>query len=135
MSDSKFFSGPPSNKATASTLAAAVSTLFWTIAAHTFWKTMSTDDLTLYITTSTVLVTAIIGFAVPESAAFTDHNARRLAAPSAAPSGAPASPATPASQPAIAVLEARVQGLQDRQNLIETHLGITPPLAIPTPGK
>lgn len=41
MSNSKVFSGPPSNKATAATIAAATATLFWTIAAHTFWKHMS----------------------------------------------------------------------------------------------
>ena len=79
MPGSKLFSGPPSNKATASTLAAAVTTLFWTIAAHTFWKSMSTEDLTLYITTSTVILTAVIGFLVPESAAYTAHNSARLA--------------------------------------------------------
>jgi hypothetical protein len=77
MSDLKTFSGPPSNKVTAATLAAAVATLFWTIAAHTFWKSMSIDDLTVYITTSTVLITALISFFVPESEAFTIHSHRR----------------------------------------------------------
>ena len=77
MSDLKTFSGPVSNKVTAAGLAAAVCTLFWTIAAHTFWKTMSVDDLTVYITTSTVLLTAIIGFFVPESGAYTQHANRR----------------------------------------------------------
>lgn len=71
MSNSKVFSGPPSNKATAATIAAATATLFWTIAAHTFWKHMSSSDMTLYITTSTVFLTAIISFRVPESAAYT----------------------------------------------------------------
>jgi hypothetical protein len=41
---------------------------------------MSTEDLTLYITTSTVILTAVIGFLVPESAAYTAHNSARLAA-------------------------------------------------------
>src|SRR5215468_7526670 len=79
MPGSKLFSGPPSNKATASTIAAAATTLFWTIAAHTFWKSMSIADMTLYITTSTVILTAIVGFLIPESAAYTQHNSQRLA--------------------------------------------------------
>jgi hypothetical protein len=84
MAGSKLFSGPPSNKATASTLAAAAATLFWTIAAHTFWKSMNVADLTLYISTSTVLLTAIVGFVVPESAAYTDHSKKRLVTQAAA---------------------------------------------------
>src|SRR5215472_9960264 len=79
MPSSGLFSGPPSNKATASTFAVAIGTLFWTIAAHTFWKAMSTADMTLYITTSTVILTAIVGFLIPESAAYTQHNSQRLA--------------------------------------------------------
>lgn len=69
---------PKYSAATAATIATAVATLFWTIAAHTFWKHMNTADMTLYITTSTVLLTAIISFRVPESAAFTAHSKQRL---------------------------------------------------------
>ena len=130
MSGSKFFSGPPSNKATASTVAAAVATLFWTIAAHTFWKTMSTADLSLYIATSTVIVTAVIGFAVPESAAFTVHNANRLVAQGSTASG---SVAAPVAAPSVATLEAKIQGIQDVQNAMAAHLGFTATPAITTP--
>jgi hypothetical protein len=79
MSKPRFFSGPPANKATAATLATLVATLFWTIAAHTFWKTMHIPDMTLYIATSTIFLTAIVGFVIPESGAYTEHNQRRLA--------------------------------------------------------
>ena len=149
MASSSVFSGPPSNKATASTLAAAVATLFWTIAAHTFWKSMSTEDLTLYITTSTVILTAVIGFLIPESAAYTAHNSARLAtratamgstttpatAIPAAPTPAITTPATsaPAIESAIATLEARVQGIQELQTMMATRLGVTQVHAINTP--
>jgi hypothetical protein len=79
MSKPRFFSGPPSNKVAAATLATAVATLFWTIAAHTFWKTMTISDMTLYIATSTVFLTAIVGFVIPESGAYTEYNQQRLA--------------------------------------------------------
>ncbi|HEY6315372.1 MAG TPA: hypothetical protein VIY52_31835 [Streptosporangiaceae bacterium] len=39
---------------------------------------MSNADLTLYIATSTTILTAVIGFLVPESAAYTAHNQQRL---------------------------------------------------------
>src|SRR5215831_14447491 len=149
MSGSKLFSGPPSNKATASTVAAAITTLFWTIAAHTFWKSMSTDDLTLYITTSTVILTAVIGFLIPESAAYTEHNTARLAARAAAlrstPSPAAPAPAapipatttpaatTPAIESAMAALEARIQGIQELQAVMAARLGVTQVPAIHTP--
>jgi hypothetical protein len=132
MSGSKFFSGPPSNKATASTLAAAVATLFWTIAAHTFWKTMSTADMTLYITTSTVLLTAITGFVIPESAAFTDHNKQRLDA-RAATQGLVAP--TSAIGPANAALETQLQAMQELQTEMAARLGIAQAPAIPVPNQ
>ena len=79
MSKPRFFSGPPANKATAAALAAAVVTMFWTIAAHTFWKTMNIADMTLYIATSTVFLTAIVAFAIPESGAYSEYNTQRIA--------------------------------------------------------
>jgi hypothetical protein len=124
MSGSKLFSGPPSNKATAATLAAAAATMFWTIAAHTFWKNMSTADMTLYITTTTVLLTAIIGFAIPESAAYTDHNTQRLAAQSAAQANVTAASA-------IETLETKIQAIQELQGMMATRLGVTSMSAIP----
>jgi hypothetical protein len=159
MSSSGFFSGPPSNKATASTIAAAVATLFWTIAAHTFWKTMNTADLTLYVTTSTVILTAIVGFLVPESTAFTEHNKQRLAirataqgspATNSPAQGSPAtnapaqgSPATnspaqgsPAISPSTAsangAVEAQLQKMQELQGAIAVRLGIPTNPAAPS---
>lgn len=128
MSRPRFFSGPPSNKATASTLAAAVATLFWTIAAHTFWKSMSTADMSLYITTSTVILAAIVGFAVPESAAYTEHNKLRLAAQAAARESVGTSSAI---EPAINALDAKFQGMQELQAAMAARLGITPAPSIP----
>src|SRR6516225_3485125 len=131
MSRSGFFSGPPSNQATASTLAAAVATLFWTIAAHTFWKTMNTADLTLYVTTSTVILTAIAGFVVPESAAFTKHSKQRLATRAAAQGSLAASPTaqgSPATGPSTAsangAVEAQLQKMQELQSAIAVRLGV-----------
>lgn len=116
MSTSDLFSGPPANKATGATLAAAVTTLFWTIAAHTFWKNMNTADMALYISTSTILVTAIVGFAIPESAAYTEYNQQRLAT------------LTPAQGGVVLTKEAledRLQSMQELQNAIATRLGAT----------
>lgn len=130
MSGSKFFSGPPSNKATASTLAAAVATLLWTITAHTFWKSMSTADMTLYIATSTVLLTALTGFVIPESAAYTEHNKQRLAAQAPAPANITTSSAVEST---IETLDARIQGMQELQNTMAARLGVAPASAIPAP--
>ena len=139
MSRSGFFSGPPSNKATASTLAAAVATLFWTIAAHTFWKTMNTADLTLYVTTSTVILTAIAGFVVPESAAFTKHSKQRLATRAAAQGSLAASPTaqgSPATGPSTAsangAVEAQLQKMQELQSAIAVRLGVPTTPATPS---
>ena len=122
MSNSKTFSGPPSNKATASTIAAAVATLFWTIAAHTFWKSVSTADLTLYITTSTVILTAIVGFAIPESAAYTDYSNQRLTNRAAAQDNMSAIPDMMA---AIKDLQAKEQSSQQLNKEVADRLGIT----------
>ena len=149
MSRSGFFSGPPSNKATASTVAAAVATLFWTIAAHTFWKTMNTADLTLYVTTSTVILTAIAGFVVPESAAFTKHSEQRLATRAAAQGSLAASPTaqgsraasptaqgSPATGPSTAsangAVEAQLQKMQELQSAIAVRLGVPTTPATPS---
>lgn len=131
MSGSKLFSGPPSNKATAATLAAAVATLFWTIAAHTFWKSMNTADMTLYIATSTVFLTAIIGFLVPESAAFTNHSTQRLATQGAAQDSTSTMPAIVS---AIKDLEAKVQWSQQLDKAMADRLGIAPPPVISADG-
>jgi hypothetical protein len=77
MASPRLFSGPPSNKATAGTVAVALATLFWTIAAHTWWKSISSADLTLYESTSTIIFTAILTYLIPESAAYTQHNQQR----------------------------------------------------------
>jgi hypothetical protein len=127
MSGSGFFSGPPSNKATATTLAAAIATLFWTISAHTFWKSVSTPDMTLYITTSTVILTALVGFLIPESGAFSDHNQQRLVAKAAAVQDR--APATSA----ITSLETRIERMQELQTSMAAQLGIAPVPAIPAP--
>jgi hypothetical protein len=131
MSGSKVFSGPPSNKATASTIAAAVATLFWTIAAHTYWKSMNTADMTLYIATSTVFLTAVIGFAVPESAAFTEHNKQRLAVQAAAQDSASAIPTIMST---INDLEAKVQWSQQLNKAMADRLGIALPPSIAADG-
>ena len=121
MSNPKTFSGPPSNKATASTIAAAMATLFWTIAAHTFWKSVSTADLTLYITTSTVILTAIVGFAVPESAAYTDYSSQRLTSQAAAQDN---TSAIPAMMAAIKDLQAKEQSSEQLNKAMADRLGI-----------
>jgi hypothetical protein len=113
MSRSTFFSGPPANKATAATLAVAVATLFWTIAAHTFWKTMNTSDLTLYITTSAVFLTAIVGFVIPESAAYSAYNRQRLATRTSARDGVAV---TGPAQSANRSLEDQVQTMQELES-------------------
>ena len=120
MSTSDLFSGPPANKATAATLAAAVTTLFWTIAAHTFWKTMDTADMALYISTSTILITAIVGFAIPESAAYTQYNQQRLATQTSAQGGIALTDGS-----ANGALEDQLQRMQELQNAIATRLGVT----------
>lgn len=129
MSTSKIFSGPPSNKATAATIATAAATLFWTIAAHTFWKNMNTADMTLYITTSTVFLTAVISFRVPESAAYTAHSKQRLDDQAAAEESAPAIRALEA---AIQDLDAKVQWSQQLDKAMADRLGIALPLGIST---
>ena len=120
MSTSDLFSGPPANKATGATLAVAVATLFWTIAAHTFWKTMNTSDMTLYISTSTIFLTAIVAFAIPESAAYTEYNQQRLAAPNSAQGGMAVT-----RESAKGALEEQIQRMQEVQNAIATRLGVT----------
>jgi hypothetical protein len=129
MTKPKFFSGPPSNKATASTVAAAMATLFWTIAAHTFWKTVNTADLTLYISTSTIVLTAIVGFAVPESAAYTQHSIDRLAAPAHVATGTGTTDSATTST--IQAIEAKLQQIQVQQNAIVARLGMTATTSIP----
>jgi hypothetical protein len=128
MSGSNTFSGPPSNKATAATLAAAVATLFWTIAAHTFWKSMSTADLTLYIATSTVILTAIVGFAVPESAAYADYSEQRIANKATAQNNEATAQnnisAIPAMMADIKDLQATVQSSQQLNKVMADRLGI-----------
>lgn len=131
MSASKVFSGPPSNKATAATMAAAVATLFWTIAAHTFWRHMNTADMTLYISTSTVFLTAIISFRVPESAAYTAHSAQRLDDHAAAQESTSAIPALKA---AIQDLDAKVQWSQQLDKAMADRLGIALPPGISIDG-
>jgi hypothetical protein len=132
MPGSKIFIGPPSNKATATTVAAGAATLFWTIAAHTFWKNMSIADMTLYITTSTTILAAIAGFFVPESAAFTEHNSQRLASQAPTVSASPAVSASPSSSGS---LEVQIQGIQELQGLIANRLGIpaTPAISATVP--
>ena len=145
MSTSKIFSGPPSNKATAATIATAVATLFWTIAAHTFWKNMNTEDMTLYITTSTIFLTAIISFRVPESAAYTAHSKERLDAQAAAQVSKPTTvlargddppnpPAIKALEAAIQDLDAKVQWSQQLDKAMADRLGIALPPVISADG-
>jgi hypothetical protein len=122
MSAGELFSGPPANKATGATLAAAVVTLFWTIAAHTFWKNMNGADMALYISTSTILFTAIVGFAIPESAAYTEYNRQRLATQSSAQGGGMAL----TKDSAKGALEDQLQKMQEQQNAIASRLGVTP---------
>lgn len=131
MATSKVFSGPPSNKATAATVATAVATLFWTIAAHTFWKNMNTADMTLYIATSTVLLTAIISFRVPESAAFTAHSKQRLDEQAAAKDSTSTIPALKA---AIQDLDAKIQWTQQLDKAMAERLGIALPPGISADG-
>lgn len=118
MSRSELFSGPPANKATAATLAATVTTLFWTISAHTFWNSMNAADMTLYISTSTILITAIIAFLVPESAAYTAYNQLRLAP---AEGGIAATNPMP---PYNATLEDQLHRMQELQNAMAKRLGV-----------
>jgi hypothetical protein len=117
MSSPGFFSGPPSNKATASTLAAAAATLFWTIAAHTWWKSMSTTDMTLYIATSTIFLTALAGFVLPESLAYSQHSLQRLN-PAGAAKGNQVSSST------VETLDGRLKEIQQVLNLVADGLKI-----------
>jgi hypothetical protein len=87
--------------------------------------------MTLYIATSTVFLTAIIGFLVPESAAFTGHSAQRLATQEAAQGNTSTMPAVVA---AIKDLEAKVQWSQQLDKAMADRLGIAPPPAISADG-
>ena len=80
LTQGKFFSGPISNKASVATLTTAVATLLWTIIANAFWTTVTADDLAIYISTTTVILTAVFGFIVPESGAYAEHVKARVAA-------------------------------------------------------
>jgi hypothetical protein len=100
---------------------------------------MNTADLTLYITTSTVILTAIVGFVVPESAAYTKHNKKRLAtrpaaqgspAASSPPQGSPAT--SPSTASANGAVEAQLQRMQELQNAIAARLGVAATPAIPS---
>jgi hypothetical protein len=89
---------------------------------------MSTADMTLYITTSTVILTAVTGFVVPESAAFTEHNKQRLDA-RATTQGMVAP--TSAIEPANGALEAQLQAMQELQTAMAARLGVAQAPAIP----
>lgn len=118
--DKSFFSGPPSNKVTAGTLGAAVATLFWAIAARTFWKTMTADDITLYVSATAVVLTMVFGFVLPESAAFTMHSASRL---DAGRSESPASEQS-ATAPVVPIddkTESAINDLKERVTALEHH--------------
>jgi hypothetical protein len=79
------FSGPPSNKMVAGTLAAMLSTFFWTLAVRLGWfPGLSSEDLAQLTTMSTMILALVLGFFVPESAAFTAYNEQRLAERAAA---------------------------------------------------
>jgi hypothetical protein len=120
---------------------------------------MNTADLTLYVTTSTVILTAITGFIVPESAAFTEHNKQRLATRAAAQGSPAASPTTqgspaaspttqgspaaspttqgsPAASPSTAsangAVEAQLQKMQELQSAIAVRLGVPTTPATPS---
>ena len=140
MPSTKFFSGPPSNKATASTAAAAIATLFWTIAAHTFWKTVSTADLTLYISTSTIIVTAIVGFAIPESAAYSQHSSDRSAAAqqtakSDTTAVSPVELTVQALEVKLQQVQIQLNALASRQGMaLASRQGLTPTASIPSSG-
>jgi hypothetical protein len=127
MSTSKIFNGPPSNKTTAATIATAVATLFWTIAAHTFWKHMNTADMTLYISTTTIFLTAIISFSVPESLAYTAHSMQRLDDKAAAQD---TRSAIRALKEAIQDLDVRVKWSQQLDKAMADRLGIALPPGI-----
>lgn len=74
------WSGTPSSKVSAATLATATATLFWTIVANTFWTTVQAADLATYISATAIILTALIGFVVPDSEAYGNHVIARAAA-------------------------------------------------------
>ena len=56
----KYF-GPPSDKATGAGLAAALSTIFWVIAAATFWADTFSETTLATLTGATTTVLAFVG--------------------------------------------------------------------------
>jgi hypothetical protein len=124
------FSGPPSNKAVGSTFAVALTTLFFTIAAHTFWKSMSTADMTLYITTASVVITGIVSYFIGESGSYAQYRLARIASKAKPPAVSPA----PAAAVGVPEAEARFQrveaALQQLQAAI-AQAGLATVYAIP----
>lgn len=136
MSGPGIFSGPPSNKAVGSTLAVAVTTLFWTIAAHTFWKTISTADMTLYITTSSVIITAFVSYFIGESGSYAQYRLDRIAAKSPPPASEKNSPVATPTEGRVQELEGKLQGVQAALQQLQSsmaQLGNVPVYAIPPP--
>jgi len=81
---------------------------------------MSTADLTLYIATSTVFLTALIGFVIPESAAYTQHNQQRLVTQAAMRQNMAIDSSVGSAIQALAV---KIQGMQEVQNTMAARLG------------
>jgi hypothetical protein len=64
---------PISSKVAVSSVGAAISALFWTIAAATFWKGTFSDATIAALTGfTTTIVTFVLGYFVPESQTFLD---------------------------------------------------------------
>jgi hypothetical protein len=56
-----------SPKTFAATVAGAVSILFWTIAAATFWKgTFATEELVAMTTSTTTVMAAVLAYLMPD---------------------------------------------------------------------
>src|SRR5215469_5623766 len=73
---------PISQKVSASTAAAALSTIFWTVAAATFAKNVFSQGELAALTGVTATVLAfVIGWLVPESPGFLASQAARLPKP------------------------------------------------------
>jgi hypothetical protein len=82
---------------------------------------MNAADMTLYISTSTILITAIVAFVIPESAAYTAYNQLRLAAPALAEAGiAVTNPMATYN----GALEIQLQRMQELQSAMAKRLGV-----------
>jgi hypothetical protein len=70
---------PVSNKVTAGSVAAALATIFWTVAAATFAKNTFNEATIAALTgATTTVLTFVIGWLVPEGASYVKYQYQRF---------------------------------------------------------